>query len=122
MPQRYNAASEIVLPAPQNSALDETLGEIGDHAEVATAIAGFGPGQTIMAGLELGIEATLADPDAGRKVLAYIDSAKAEHSTLDSTISNAEQRAQFMQELIDAANGIKLIAPPQPPGTRDWTN
>lgn len=122
MPQRYNAASEIVLPAPNNSVLNEKLNALGQLADLQVMLMGRPPGVIFMAGLELGIEATLADPDALRRVLTYIDSAKAEENSRDEALTNAEGRTEEVQELIGAANGVKLIAPPQPPGASDRLN
>ena len=122
MPQRYNAESEIVLPVPNNDVLEEQLNHLGDFAEMVVVLEGKSPGVNMIAGIELGIETALADPDAARRILVQIDSRKAESGGKAGAVDNAEARGEFVQRLIDAASGVQIIAPPQTPGARDWTN
>lgn len=120
MPKEYNAESEIVVPAPQNAILLEAVGGAAEQMEFLVMLGQAGAGQVWTGGLELGIELALADPDAARKILVFVDSAKAADNTRDTAVENAKHRRQLVDKLIDAANGIQLIAPPQT--GRNWVN
>jgi len=111
MPERYNAASEIVLPMQDNDPLYDALerfGQLGDSMVLTTQVTGAPPGAAVVGGMEFGLELALADPAAARKILVHIDSAKAAAHSRESALANATGRTEKVQALIDATNGVSI--------------